>query len=246
MSSSRPLLAYIGASLDFLNMSEMDEKEQALEVSLARRNRNIRQRDELHFDQEVKTWYNAMALTSYPTEIRPAMRTLVHSLGTGPWLSGLAWGDSQLGMLAMLIAHSMAAQTWSDGQEEAQDCADNPVTCLPLDYYVYSDFSENPGNQCLVHAEEQCEKCLEKCAEKDPRPADFDMPKYAYMAPDQTCVLSEPGNCGKKSFRDVMSTYTKHLASSLWDQVLAAMKTDSDSSANRSIFDLLLLYNMDE
>lgn len=61
-------------------------------------------------------------------------------MGSGPWYSGLWWGDSQLGIAAMWIAHAAAAHSW--GGHGA----------LPLDYYMYSAFTENPSNQCFVHA----------------------------------------------------------------------------------------------
>ena len=34
---------------------------------------------------------------------------------------------------------------------------------LPLDYYIYSSFTENPSNQCLVHAGAECKACLAAC-----------------------------------------------------------------------------------
>ena len=31
---------------------------------------------------------------------------------------------------------------------------------LALDYYIYADFTENPGNQCYVIPGEACRACL--------------------------------------------------------------------------------------
>lgn len=45
--------------------------------------------------REVRAWHSAVALTSYHEDVRPALRAMVKSLGTGPFLSGLWFGDSQ-------------------------------------------------------------------------------------------------------------------------------------------------------
>ena len=34
---------------------------------------------------------------------------------------------------------------------------------MPLDYYIYSSFTENPSNQCLVHSKAACSACLAAC-----------------------------------------------------------------------------------
>lgn len=36
------------------------------------------------------------------------------------------------------------------------------------DYYIYSDFTENPGNQCYVLPGAACEECIRRCADPDP------------------------------------------------------------------------------
>jgi len=254
MSSSRPVLAFAdrGFDLGALNMTSMQaEGERRHEVTLARRNRHPDQRNVDSFDDQVMGWYSAVAITSYPKWVHGAMRRLVHTLGTGPWLSGMTlnWGDSQRGLLAMWIGHAIAAPTWKD------EGVDDARRGLPLDYYIYSNFAENPGNQCLVHAEEACEKCLSECHNRtrEPENSAFSLPKYALMGPNRTqmCVpwekAKETGrslDCGKKSFDDVTSTYMDHLASSLWDNVKEALT--AEPNANRSIFDTLLLPNNEE
>ena len=34
-----------------------------------------------------------------------------------------------------------------------------------LDYYIYSSFTENPSNQCLIHSKQDCMNCLNSCVD---------------------------------------------------------------------------------
>merc|ERR1719210_2421972 len=95
-----------------------------------------------------------MALHSYSNDIQPLLRAVVSSVGVGPWLAGLWWGDSQLGFLASWLGHAIAAASWAGSGGVAP----------PLDYYLYSAFTENPGNQCFVHSSANCRACLAHCS----------------------------------------------------------------------------------
>merc|ERR1719210_1054130 len=126
---------------------------------------------EYAFEKQVRAWYRSVALEQYSSDVRPALKALVHSLGAGPWLAGLWWGDSQLGVLAMWMGQAAAAPTWG-----------RP---LALDYYIYSDFTENPGNQCFVHSMAACQACLQRCASSEP-------PKRAYWLPSAAYIHGRP------------------------------------------------------
>jgi len=150
MSSSTPFTFFMSESQGFFRQDSTLNK--------ARRNKEPWQREmgsgEYAFEKQVRAWYHSVALDQYSLEVRPAMKALVHSLGAGPWLAGLWWGDSQLGVLAMWLGQAIAAPTW--GQP------------LPLDYYIYSDFTENPGNQCFVLEAQECAACMQRCDNPPP------------------------------------------------------------------------------
>lgn len=269
ISSSRPLIAFMSHSQGYLNESHLYGPELVDSLHLARRNKHPLQRavgSEGHaFEEQVRAWYTAVALTSYDDHIQPVLRKVVRSIGTGPWLAGLWWGDSQLGMLATWIGHAIAAETWGKGG-------------LPLHYYIYSDFTENPGNQCFVHSEKNCENCLRRCWENPPPPSAYWMPEYAYMNrsknPDyaivqqqnQTdnntssntnssktdnnpCVLYFDGDCGQQGIQDVIGWYNRnHHANDLWENIEAVLrdsekqkKAETLTEETMSVFDLLLL-----
>jgi len=176
---------------------------------------------------QVRAWYSAVALTSYSEAVHPALKTMVKSLGTGPFLAGLWWGDSQLGFLMVYIAQAIAARTWgSEG--------------LPVQYYIYSDFTENPGNQCFVHARDDCKACLERCAAAPLPDSSFWLPDYAFMGPgaNESCVVDSEQYCGEKGMLDVVAAYKDGKASDLWDAMESALGTES--STDKSVFDLLL------
>lgn len=156
VASKTPFIGFMSENQDFLNESAVWDGSRPIEdmresMFLARQNRHPDQRavdDDTWFSfmYQVRAWHSAVALTSYHEDVRPALRAIVKSLGTGPFLSGLWFGDSQLGFLMIWIGHAIAAGTWADGSRAGAP--------LPLQYYVYADFTENPGNQCFVHAKD--------------------------------------------------------------------------------------------
>merc|ERR1719436_968014 len=112
MSVSRPFLAFQSSNQGFLGGDDVDEA-----TKRARRNREPKQRDvdpqsEWSFEKQVLAWYNAVALTSYGDAIQPVLKDMIESIGTGPWLAGVWFGDSQLGFLASWIGQAIAAETW--------------------------------------------------------------------------------------------------------------------------------------
>merc|ERR1719471_1767857 len=118
MSSSRPFIAFMSENQGYFG------GEDHAKLNLARRNKHPLQRlagsEKYAFEKQVRAWYGSMALTSYHPDTHSALKTVVHSVGTGPWLAGLWWGDSQLGMLSVYIGQALAAPTWGG---------------LPVDYY---------------------------------------------------------------------------------------------------------------
>jgi len=188
----------------------------------------------------VRAWYASTALTSYSEQIRPALKSIVKSMGTGPFGSGLWWGDSQVFALVMLIAHTATAQTWGKGAD------------LPLDYYIYSAFTENPGNQCFVHGGDQCKACLKQCG--TPPSSAYWIPGFAYShvdpdfkgwgAPDnkeaKACVDTET-SCGQAGLEDVIAAYKDEMAAKLWDDVERVLRGGaSGHNVGRNVFDELL------
>jgi len=190
-------------------------------VPTARLNQNPLQTlttGEYSFSNQVAAWYNAVSLSSWHADVQGMLRTLVVAIGTGPWGSGVWWGNSQLFFIVMWIGHALAAQTWE--QE------------LPLDYYIYSSFTENPSNQCLVHAQSDCEACLRAC-DNDGNPWPGPDQRYCCMEPGKPWIPS-PGLfegkacipasyassvCGAKGLRDVYEKYMDRSVSDLWKDV---------------------------
>merc|ERR1719157_484195 len=163
ISSSRPFLVFMSESQGYFGESRE-------EMQQARHNRLPLQRDMGHgnaaFEKQVRAWYRSVALTSYAPEVQPALKTVVQSIGAGPWLAGLWFGDSQVGILAMLLGQAIAAGTW--GQT------------LNLDYYIYSDFTENPGNQCFVLSKDACVECMNRCHNHQPHRHSYWLPASAF------------------------------------------------------------------
>merc|ERR1712107_56848 len=77
----------------------------------------------------------------YATSVQQAFRSIIKTIGTGPWGAGLWWGDSQMYFLT----------TW---------LATNLLQHVTLDYYIYDYFCENPGNQCFVLGRNGCGSCI--------------------------------------------------------------------------------------
>merc|ERR1712232_844188 len=119
-------------------------------------------------------------------------------------------GDSQMGLLASWIGQAIAARTWG--------------RALPMDYYIYSAFTENPGNQCFVGSREQCRACLAHCVSKPLPHSAYWMPKAAVMQ-DQGSCAGYPSDCGDKGLTDVTSIYAHRSAVELWNDVEKTMRS---------------------
>jgi hypothetical protein len=94
---------------------------------------------------------------------------------------GVWWGNSQIFALVAWMGQALAQQSWQAmtgfrmGQKgifpiESIGGMSTIRNWQPwqgqhpfLDYYIYSSFTENPSNQCLIHSKEDCKKCLESC-----------------------------------------------------------------------------------
>merc|ERR1712194_370376 len=219
MSSSRPFLAFMSESQGFFGDHHGD-------MHKARHNRLPLQRDMGHgkaaFEKQVRAWYRSVALTSYAPEVQPALKTVVQSIGAGPWLAGLWFGDSQVGILAMLLGQAIAAGTW--GQT------------LKLDYYIYSDFTENPGNQCYVLSKDACVECMDRCQRHQPHRHSFWLPHSAFEH-GKPCVDGK-SYCGSHGLQDVVAAYKDYTAAALWDEIEQKL---ADESVERTVFDELLV-----
>jgi len=98
-----------------------------------------KQRD--HVDDDVDFWYQAFESSFYNTHMQAAFKGVVKRIGTGPWGSGVWWGDSQIYFLTMMLAT-------------------NALQDVTLDYYMYEKFCENGGNQCFVLGKDGCADCV--------------------------------------------------------------------------------------
>jgi len=110
-------------------------------VSDAVQNNCIEQRN--HLDMDMSLWFQAYEPTMYNSVVQDAFKQVISRIGTGPWGAGRAYGDSQQLFLAAWLATSVLG----DGK-------------VKLDYYIYSKFCENPGNQCYVLGKPECQACL--------------------------------------------------------------------------------------
>jgi len=226
MSSSRPFVAFQSENQGFFHWGD-----RSVQTPLARRNKLPAQREVspsswFAFDKQVRAWYRSIALTSYSAEVRPALKALVSSIGTGPWLAGLWWGDSQLGFLAVWLAQAIAAPTWGDA-----------TAPLPVDFYMYSAFTESPGSQCFVHSSERCRACVRRCQDHPLPGTAFWMPEDALFS-GQSCVPF-PDDCGGHGIEHVAAAYAGKTARDLWTDVEAKLKNEGGSTA-RTVFDILL------
>jgi len=154
----------------------------------------------------------------------------VKSLGSGPWLAGLWWGDSQLGVLATWLGHALAAPSWGDGAQP-----------FPLDYYIYSTFTENPGNMCFLHSQANCRACQQRCLTNP-------LPETAYWLPGDaffgsglraSCAYDGRGDCGCAGLAEVYAAYAGKTAEDLWRDVEVTLSRNYFRT-DHTIFDLLL------
>jgi len=255
ISDARPFVAFMSENQDYelsngcpgVAPNNDAVCDRACRTRLARINRLLAQRAvdpgcSFNFGNQVRAWYRSTALTSYHGDVQVVLKKVVKSLGSGPWGSGLWWGDSQLMTLAMWIGHSISAKTW--GGAEA----------FPLDYYMYSAFTENPGNQCYNHGKEGCQSCLKQCG--TPPPSAYWLPGFAYTgvpanyedwgAPPQSmgakACVTEASSCGEKGFADILAQFGSSSAAQLWDKVEGALRARSGAtSAEGNVFDALSL-----
>merc|ERR1712113_207974 len=65
------------------------------------------------FSNQIAAYYNAVALSSWHSDVRQMLKTLVVSIGTGPWGSGVWWGNSQVFFIAMWLGHALATNSWN-------------------------------------------------------------------------------------------------------------------------------------
>jgi len=72
----------------------------------------------------------------------------IKSIGTGPWGSGVWWGDVQAYFIVVWQAsQSIVNKTYI------------------LNYYLYKSFCENPGQQCFLLPQPECGWCLKDCGD---------------------------------------------------------------------------------
>lgn len=96
-----------------------------------------------HVDQDIARWYQAYEASMYNPAVVAAIRGVVKRIGTGPWGSGVWFGDSQMYFMTMLLATSL-------------------LNNVSLDYYYYDRFCENEGNQCFVLGRGGCAACVQQ------------------------------------------------------------------------------------
>mmetsp|Transcript_41938 Transcript_41938/g.97676 ORF Transcript_41938/g.97676 Transcript_41938/m.97676 type:complete len:597 (-) Transcript_41938:19-1809(-) len=218
IDSSRPVVVFMSETQGFFTESKWG-------LERARTNRLEGQRDMGHgeyaFEKQVRAWYRSMALDSYDEAVRPILKLLSRSVGAGPWLAGLWWGDSQLGFLAAWLGQVLAAQTWSQP--------------LPLDYYLYADFTENPGNMCYILPGDACQNCLDICQNPDPPESAYWMPEKAYFN-KRPCV-PDKSICGSKGFDDVVAAYLGRNVLDVWNEIESKVAA---GSLDENVFDILL------
>jgi hypothetical protein len=87
----------------------------------------------------VKKFYNFINPNVYNTDVSDVFDKCIDSVATGPWGAGVWWGNSQTYFMVVWAACSVAG--------------------IPLDYYIYNHFCENPGNQCYVLGDALCTQC---------------------------------------------------------------------------------------
>lgn len=152
----------------------------------------------LQLDADVALWYQAYEATMYNAVIQDAFRSVVRRIGTGPWGAGVWYGDSQQYFLTTWLATSLLGQ--------------NDVT---MDYYVYSNFCENPGNQCFVLGGEMCKSCLSRSGGN---------PYF---------VSKE--RCGEMGVQDIISRFQGMNVKTLYAQLQSRKQRNTD----RQVFDLV-------
>lgn len=211
----------------------------ANDVPTARKNQNPIQFEmsgDYGLENQVKAWYNAVSLQFWHPDVQGVLKTIAKSIGTGPWGSGVWWGNSQIFALVAWMGQALAQQTWQ-GQ--------HPY----LDYYIYSSFTENPSNQCLIHSKQDCMNCLNSCV--DAFAGQGTTQRYCCMEPEpwipssglfdgKPCIPASMGDeiCGQKGFADVYEKFKGSTVGELWAAVKSAA-TGIDPTAT-TLFDAML------
>jgi len=231
MSTSKPFVAF--KSFDFTDASD------DFAVKAARKNQLKQQRNggkvgNSTFRQLVAQWHRGVSLDSYDNDLHPLMKSVVKYIGAGPWAAGLAYGDSQLGLLAMWIGHALAAKSWGGSGR------------IPLDYYLYSSYVENQGNQCLLHSWDACTACLKTCLDDKPPAGTWWAPSQAAMSYDKSnpCVFGGDGACSKNGLETIMWNFGLKHTGPLWRAVEEVL-SKSHADVSKSVFDLLMERDMD-
>jgi hypothetical protein len=195
---SQQIPVYVGGTRVFLApsafvavASDGREAGQCPDQSMAMNNQCDSQRR--HDDVDIGLWFTAFSPTMYIEPLREAFSRVVRRIGTGPWGAGAWQGDSQQYFLITWLASSL-------------------IYGMSLDYYIYSRFCENPGNQCFVLGGEDCRRCLAASGLQNGPSPQF---------------------CGLRGLQDVIRRFHGSSARSLYE----AMK--SVGSPPRQVFDLL-------
>jgi len=223
MSQAKPFVAVPPG------ISEAVFESSGADLKKARQNRLARQRifgnSTDGFDEKVAVWYQAISLAAIPNELHGAFHTVVRSVGTGPWTSGLRFGDSQVDVLAIWLGQALASKSWGDG-------------ALLLDYYLYSSFVENPGNQCFLHSSQRCGDCLWTCNQRKIPKGSFYLPERAFMTNDDSkpCVGQSEFACSFNGIENVMWNFGLKSTAQLWRTVDLALKSH-EGDVSRSVFD---------
>mmetsp|Transcript_50688 Transcript_50688/g.91033 ORF Transcript_50688/g.91033 Transcript_50688/m.91033 type:complete len:150 (-) Transcript_50688:76-525(-) len=127
----------------------------------------------------------------------------------------------------MWIGHASAAGSW--GHDGAAPY---------LDYYVYSAFSENPSNQCLVHSYGNCAACIQKCNDLYPGSFGYWLPASAYLREKNPCLTGDANECPLRGYETVVWNWKDRPAGSLWREVEHLL--EKHSAADNSVFDILM------
>jgi len=235
MSTSKPFVAF----KSFMQWNALDDGLDDFAVKAARKNQLKQQRNggnmgNSTFRQLVAHWHRGVSLDFHDPDLHPLMKSVVKYIGAGPWAAGLAYGDSQLGLLAMWIGHALAATSWGGSGR------------VPLDYYLYSSYVENQGNQCLLHSWSACASCLKTCIDDKPPAGTWWAPSQAYMSYDKgnPCVIGGDGACPKNGLETIMWNFGLKHTGPLWRAVEEVL-SKSDGDVSKSVFDLLMERDMD-
>jgi len=232
----------ISAQSPFLGFQSINQESGlAQDVPPARKNQNAIQFETdgaYGFEIQVKAWYNAVALDFWHPDIQEVLKTVVSAIGSGPWGSGVWWGNSQIFTLVAWMGQALAQKSWGED--------------MPLDYYIYSSFTENPSNQCLIHSSSDCQACLKAC-DNTGYAGPGNNQRYCCMEPepwipsaglfnDKACLPVEMGPelCGTHGFGEVYDAFRSLTVGALWAKVQAAADALQESPEEATLFDKMM------